>query len=291
MQTIGIIAAILILIAYAIFLWAGRAAGGAVDSPGPSTSLDRSIGTRAGFWRRLLAMIIDYAIIALPFQLIVAVLFVATSGRIQQFNGFTYTVCQENNKISDGMVLAPPPPSGSNFARDCSAYFLGAQIGRSLQVGRVTREGASTTTVWRSYMLDRDGQRVDGIDVDWLIVAAFVVCMLALEAQTGASIGDRATRIRVIDASRPIGAGIGWRKIIVRYSLMFAGFVPLVLVLLVFFGPFGPDIDALANSTFFSWFLSAGVFAFGWVAYFIVAIIRRRDPLYDKIAGTAVVRV
>ena len=53
METIGIIAAILILIAYAVFLGAERAARGAVDPRGPSASLDPSTGTRAGFWRRL----------------------------------------------------------------------------------------------------------------------------------------------------------------------------------------------------------------------------------------------
>jgi RDD family len=44
---------------------------------------DQPIGPRAGYWRRFLALLIDYIIVLLPFQLIAALLFVATSGFIQ----------------------------------------------------------------------------------------------------------------------------------------------------------------------------------------------------------------
>jgi hypothetical protein len=51
---------------------------------------DQPAEVRAGFWRRWLALLIDGIIISLPFQLMVAILFAATSGRIQQFGGITY---------------------------------------------------------------------------------------------------------------------------------------------------------------------------------------------------------
>jgi uncharacterized RDD family membrane protein YckC len=38
---------------------------------------------RAGFWRRFLAIAIDVIIVALPFQIAVAVLFATTSGHVQ----------------------------------------------------------------------------------------------------------------------------------------------------------------------------------------------------------------
>ena len=246
---------------------------------------------RAGFWRRWFALLIDGLIISVPFQLIVAILFAATSGRIQQFAGVTYASCALLENIPDGIVLAPPPPAGSNFARECSVYFFGAQTGRNLQVGRVTCDGASTKTIWRSYMLDRDGQPVDGVTVDWIVMVVFIVYLFTFETRTGASLGDRATRIVVVDTLSPADASIPLRKIIVRYLVMLIGLVPMLGAALVFLGPFGPDIDELADSAYFTWLWATGVFAIGWGLYLSIAIIRKRDPLYDKIAGTAVVRV
>jgi uncharacterized RDD family membrane protein YckC len=44
---------------------------------------------RAGFWQRGLAFAIDSLIISALFQLTVAALFVATSGRLQTYGKFT----------------------------------------------------------------------------------------------------------------------------------------------------------------------------------------------------------
>jgi len=258
---------------------------------GLSMTLDPPARVRAGFLRRLSAVLIDFFVISVPFQLIVAILFMATSGRIQQFGGVTYASCAVLQNIPDGIVLAPPPPAGSNFARECSVYFFGAQTGRSLQVGRVTRHGASIQTISRSYMLDRDGQPVDGMTVDWVVMAVFIVYLFAFETRTGASLGDRATRIVVVDALHPADASIPLRKIIVRYLVMLIGLVPMFVVTLIFLGPFGPDIDALGDSAYFTWLWATGAFAIAWGLYLSIVIIRKRDPLYDKIAGTAVVRV
>lgn len=255
-------------------------------------SLDPPASVRAGLLRRCFAVLIDYFIISVPFQLIVAILFMATSGRIQQFGGgVTYASCASLKNIPDGIVLAPPPPAGSNFARECSVYFFGAQTGRSLQVGRVIRHGASTQTISRSYLLDRDSQPVDGVTVDWIVMTVFIIYLFAFETRTGASLGDRATRIVVIDALSPADASIPLRKIIVRYLAMLIGLLPMLVVTLIFLGPFGPDIDALADSAYSKWLWAAGAFAIAWGLYLAITIIRKRDPLYDKIAGTAVVRV
>jgi uncharacterized RDD family membrane protein YckC len=166
-----------------------------------SMTADQPIGLRAGFWRRWLALLIDAVIISLPFQLIVAILFVATSGRIQQSGGVTFANCSVLQTVPDG--LAPPPPSGSNFARECNIYFFGAQTARTLQVGRTTREGGSTNTVWRGYMLDRDGRPIDGVSIDWVVMVVFIAYLFAMETRTGATLGSRAMRIRVVMRPRP----------------------------------------------------------------------------------------
>jgi hypothetical protein len=50
---------------------------------------DAAIGLpRAGFWRRLLSLIVDVIVVMLPFQILAAVLFTATGGTVQMDSGF-----------------------------------------------------------------------------------------------------------------------------------------------------------------------------------------------------------
>jgi uncharacterized RDD family membrane protein YckC len=250
---------------------------------------DQPVGARAGFWRRWLALFIDGIIISLPFQVVVAILFAATAGRIQQIGGLTYTNCSILETVPDG--LSPPPPASFNFARECNIYFFGAQTARSLQVGRVTNEGATTKIVSRGYMLDRDGRPIDGVSVDWIVMVAFIAYLLAMETRAGATLGDRATRIRVVDAAVPAAPSVPLRKIVTRYVAVLAGFLPMLAVALVYFWQYGADLEEFAASNIYRWLLITGAVALGWILFLNVQIIRKRDPLYDKIAGTAVVRV
>jgi len=198
---------------------------------------DQPVGVRAGFWRRWLALWIDGIIISLPFQVVVAILFAATSGRIQQgvdgiSAGMGLTYCSKRQAVPDG--LAPPPPAGSNFARECNVYFFGAQTARTLQVGRDTKEGAITKTVSRYYMLDRHGRPIDGVSADGIVTMAFIAYLFAMEARTGASLGDRAMRIRVVDAAVPAAPSVPLRKIVTRYLAASVGFLPMLAVALAY---------------------------------------------------------
>src|SRR5262245_30361117 len=159
------------------------------------------IGRRAGFWRRLFAFAIDIAVVSLPFQVIVAILFEATSGWIQLSGGITFTTCVDSREVPEGLV--PSPPAGSNFARECRVFFFGGETVRHLQVGRITKEGSTWKAVYRGYMLDRDGHPINGVSIDWLVIAVFVAYLFAMETRTGATLGDRWTRIRVVDVLAP----------------------------------------------------------------------------------------
>src|SRR5215831_12379880 len=226
----------------------------------PMTS-DQPVGVRAGFWRRSLALLIDGIIISLPFQVVVAILFAATSGRIQQEVGLAYTNCSIRQTVPDG--LAPPPPAGSNFARECNVYFFGAQTARTLEVGRVTKEGAITKTVSRYYMLDRHGRPIDGVSADGIAMMAFIAYLLATEARTGATLGDRAMRIRVVDAAVPAAPSVPLRKIVTRYLVASVGFLPMLAVALA--NLYGADFEEIAASNIFTWLGITGAAAFGWV--------------------------
>lgn len=298
----------------------------------PLKTSDQSVAVRAGFLRRLFALSIDSIIISGLCQLVVASLFVATSGQIQMHGDFTYTNCTTLDKIPDG--LTPAPPAGSNLARECNMFFIGAQTAKILQVGHSTKEGTIAKTGSQNYMIDRDSHPNNGVSVDWLAMLALIVYLIVMETRTGATLGSRAMRIRVIDVAAPAGPSVPLRKIVLRYLVMLLGLIPALAGLLVYFGLFGSLdevyvlLGKLSSWTFFSvrlessvfqwhpifgylldlpgllrgsdaassaaidWLYESGDLAFkAWAIYLAVQIAKRRDPVYDRMTGTAVVQV
>jgi uncharacterized RDD family membrane protein YckC len=188
-------------------------------------------------------------------------------------NGVHYTSCVVVQQVPD--ALTPPPPARANVARECRVLFFGAETARTLTVGRVTKNGGIVTAVWRSYMLDREGHPINGVSIDLFVMAVFIAYVIAMETRTGATLGGRATRIRVLNAAATDASGV-------------APMLAIVLFFYVFYGDM--DVDAFAASGFFTWFILAAILGFRWVLVNIVLIVGPRDPLYDRIAGTAVVR-
>jgi uncharacterized RDD family membrane protein YckC len=183
-------------------------------------SFDQSIITRAGFWRRYLAFLIDMIVVGLPFQIIAAILFPATSGWIQGTGILTFSICENVQKVPDTLS-----PAGANFARQCRHFFFGLETARSLVVSRVTKEGLTGTTVSQTYMLDREGQLINGVSIGLLVPAALVAYLTAFETRRGATPGSRVTRIRVVDMADLEATGVRFRKIIARYLAMLIGVV------------------------------------------------------------------
>jgi uncharacterized RDD family membrane protein YckC len=120
---------------------------------------------------------------------------------------------------------------------------------------------------------------------------AFVVYLLALGTRTGVTLGDKATRIRLVDTSVPDTIGVPFRKVVTRYLAMLIGFVPMLVVVFAFLGLYGPRPEEAFNSQLWTWLWATGAIGMIWIIFLCVQVIRKRDPLYDKIAGTAVVRV
>jgi uncharacterized RDD family membrane protein YckC len=247
---------------------------------------DQPIGPRAGYWQRFLALLVDYIIVSLPFQLIAVLLFVATSGFIQLPPPVNYGICTVSDKVPD--TLVPPPPAGANFAKDCSLFF-GAQTGRTLQVGHVNKEGVESNT--KTYLLDRDGRQVNGVLLDWLpSTLFFVVYLIMMETRTGATFGDRWLRLRVIDQVTPDVSGVPLRKILTRYLVLAIGSAPMLVFLFIYSALIRLFLkEVLAGAA--TWLILSTVPWCVWNLVILVQIVRKRDPLYDRIAGTAVVRV
>ena len=237
---------------------------------------------RAGFWRRLIATLIDSIIVTLPFLVLAAILFHMTAGKVQMDSGFSF--CAPVHTIPP--LLDPPPPHDANFAVVCRFSLLGAPTGATRTVGRVTRSGRTTTTVSQGYMLDNEGKPIHGISIDGIAMLAFLGYLVGMVWKTGRTLGARYLRIRVADAAQSHLSGVPIRKAIIRYLAMTIGFLPMLAVAIYYLAIVGIDADAFP----FASFASAGLLIAIWDIVLIYQIAAKKDPIYDKLAGTIVVR-
>ena len=183
-----------------------------------------------------------------------------------------------------------PPPRDSNAIRVCKISFFGALTGATLSVARIAHDGGTTTTVSQTYMLDKDGTPVHGRSIDWIYQLAFVGYLVAMIWTRGKTLGSRVVKVKVIDIANPSAAGVPLSKTIVRYLAMMIGAVPALALLIYQRIAVGGTADAMFTSSFFQWFGYAAVLGGLWALVLIIQVAMKRDPVYDRLAGTAVVR-
>ncbi len=95
----------------------------------------------------------------------------------------------------------------------------------------------------------------------------------------------------MIDTADTAARGVPVHKAIFRYLAMLIGFVPMLAALFSRYLVAGDSADAMFTDSFFRWIAAAAVFGTLWSIVQIVQIVRKKDPPYDRLAGTAVVRV
>lgn len=244
---------------------------------------------RAGFWRRLLAFVIDTIIVMLPFQLLAAVLFAMTAGMVQMQSGF-FSSCEHGGRDQISEELRPLAPRDSNFITVCRTTLLGATTGRTLTVGRATREGNLTTTVTMSYMQDKEGSIVKGTDIGWIFYLTLMIYLVAMISNSGKTLGGRAVRLRVIDTTNPDAREVPLRKVLIRYLVMLIGVVPGAVFYGYQYWSKGGIADAMFTTEAFPVFAAAVVFSGLWALALTIQIAKKIDPIYDRAAGTAVIR-
>jgi hypothetical protein len=217
-----------------------------------------------------------------------AILFAMTAGTVQMNSGF-FSSCVDGKTIPQG--LNPPPPHDSNAMRVCRVSFFGATTGATLTVARVTQQGGTTTSVSQSYMLDKEGSPVRGTSIDWIYQLGFIAYLVAMIWKTGRTLGARAAGIRVIDVANPGASSVPLGRAIGRYLAMMIGAVPLFALLIYQYAASGGSADAMFTGQFFQWFTYAAVFGAVWAIVIIGQMGLKIDPVYDRLAGTAVVKV
>jgi uncharacterized RDD family membrane protein YckC len=126
--------------------------------------------------------------------------------------------------------------------------------------------------------------------MDWIMVCAFFIYLLAMIWKTGKTIGARAVGIRVAEAEGPRRIGVSIQKAIVRFLAMGIGFVPAIALLAYRRLTTDGSADEMFAGSFFQLMMYSLLIAGLWSLVLIVQIVRKRDPLYDRLAGTIVVR-
>lgn len=242
---------------------------------------------RAGFWRRVGALLIDSIIILLPLQILVAVLFALTNGTVQGNFGFVTTICSQTDSLPER--LQPPPPQGFNIATECRSSLLGFETSRTLTLGVFTQKDNVTTGQVQAYSLGSEGNQVDAIRVNWTAVLLLLVYLIVMEWRSGATLGKRLLGIRTVDSLDPSRIGIPFRKAVLRQLAIWIGAVPSLLLLIVALGSNSPE-NLATNNMFWFGLVAAVMIELLWFIWIIVSISNKRDPVYDRIAATAVLR-
>jgi uncharacterized RDD family membrane protein YckC len=244
---------------------------------------------RAGFWRRLLSILIDAVIVLVPFQVLAAILFAATAGTVQMYGGLAFNFCEPVKTIPQS--LDPPPPHDSNFAQVCRVTFFGATTGVVLTVARVTRVGSGTRMVRQGYMLNQRGDPVHGVSLDWIAGIVFLAYLLGTISRRGRTLGGRLLGTKVIDVAAPERSGVPITRAIARYLALLVGFVPGFALLAYRWLTTDGSADAMFEGSFFQWLLVAVLIEAAWCVLLIFQTALKLDPAYDRLAGTAVLKV
>ena len=247
---------------------------------------------RAGFWRRVAAFLVDMALVSLPLQILVAVLFAWTNGRMQGGFGFVHKTCSPMGGLPPGLQTKIVDPT--SFV-DCRLSLLGADTSRYLLVARSETQGATTTGVFETFWLDPSGQLAvtPVYDISWVAGLALLVYLVGMEASRGQTVGKRLLGIRtiVISRGRTIGTGI-YRALARRLAMML--FVLAALPSWAMAAWIGDDMVAasrlLVDPTYRAVNLAGIALGVAWFVWIAVSMVRKRDPIYDRIAGTAVLR-
>jgi uncharacterized RDD family membrane protein YckC len=139
-------------------------------------------------------------------------------------------------------------------------------------------------------MLDQDGKPVHGTSIDWIVWLALLGYLIGMVWKTGRTLGARVVGVRVVDAADPGAPEVPLRKAIIRYLAMAIGVVPVFVVLFYQYAANSGHADAMFTANSFWWFICAGAFSVLWIVALIFQIATKQDPVYDRLAGTAVVR-
>jgi hypothetical protein len=130
----------------------------------------------------------------------------------------------------------------------------------------------------------------------WLILAMQLLIFtyfVLLEAWSGATIGKKLVGIGTVQLSNPARRGLPVGTALWREFVKIVGFLP-PLLLMAYGAMLIPELaDARSLDVHEGWFVITQLLQFLpliWLAWIGISLVNHNDPVYDRAAGTAVVR-
>lgn len=132
------------------------------------------------------------------------------------------------------------------------------------------------------------------VTVNLLVFAYFVI----METWLGATLGKKMAGIRTVDLANPGNVGLPFGKAVLRELVKVAGFIPALVFFIggiTFFASMAASTTSLeAMEPMLAWLgpvqFVAQILPLVWLAWIGISLVNNRDPIYDRVAGTAVVR-
>lgn len=244
---------------------------------------------RAGFWRRSFSLFIDAILVFLPFQIIAAILFALTAGHVQfTAGGFDTSICYKVTGIPSD--LKPPPPANFNVAQVCKKSLFGAETARLLTLARVTKEGSVTYTISETYSLGTNNEQIDAWSLDWPAYLVLLAYLIAFKLREGGTLGDRATKISVVDDSLKTSLPPPLKQMAMRYAAILGPFAVTAAIILALAKTIGTTAEDMARYHYLAAALALMTPALAYYFICLVQIVRKSDPYWDRWAMTAVLR-
>ncbi len=253
--------------------------------------IDPDTSSRAGFWRRVIAFVLDLILICALIACIGVVLAGATDGKVRVANTLVdYATCTTGGPKPEDLQL--PSDFKITAIRRCTHYVFGKAHDWSLGVFEVTRTGPNSTyTRSVTVPVDPAGHVTEAFYLDYLTIFVLAAYWLLLEWQFGTTPGKRILGVRV----RPLGGGpMSLAQSGRRTAIRMIPFVPAI-VACIYQMAVGPVrfVNAFLEQPAINLLVGGAiclVLLLAFVVNFIVTTRRRTLPWHDHGAGTEAVR-
>jgi uncharacterized RDD family membrane protein YckC len=246
---------------------------------------DKTEGVRARdlFWRRLAAGGLDIALLVAAASLAAVLLYGASDGRLRSSTLFKTTACQPVSGISVKLLAGVAIPRGARpvAARICTTSLAGAETARYATILLQAQDGEVTRSLAFSRPVDRKGEPLRPLILDWVYPLAFILVMALCESLFGATLGKRAFGLKVAAADGQAGLGLG--RALLRNIVLYGG-AALVIVAPLAITVAGVRLPPLA------YYGAVGLFGLLVLAPFAMFAEASPQARYDRWAGAQVIR-
>ena len=234
------------------------------------------------FWRRLAAGAIDIAAGIVVASLAAVLLYAASDSKLRSSTLTKTIACQPAHAISVTVLQGVAAPAGARpvAAKLCVISLAGFETARYLTIDLLAQDGEVTRSLAFSRPVDRKGEPLTPVILDWAYPLGFILIVSLAEALFGATLGKRLLGLRV---QSPTGGRVSIGGALLRNLVIYGG-AALVLVTPLAVAVTGLRLPPLV------YYGAVGVFGLLVLAPFAMLAESGPRALYDRWAGSLVER-